>query len=39
LLPAIYADRDVPRLERKWRKWAVYAARHSIIEPKIAMPP
>lgn len=22
LLPAIYADQNVPRLERKWRKWA-----------------
>jgi aromatic ring-cleaving dioxygenase len=39
LLRAIYSDRDVPRLERKWRKWAGYAARHSIIEPEIAMPP
>jgi hypothetical protein len=28
LLPAIYADTSVPRLERKWRKWAGYAARH-----------
>lgn len=29
LLPAIYADTSVPRLERKWRKWAGYAARHA----------
>ena len=29
LLPAIYADASVPRLERKWRKWAGYAARHA----------
>ena len=33
LLPAIYADMGVPRLERKWRKWAGYAARHSISVP------
>jgi hypothetical protein len=39
LLPAIYADRDVPRLERKWRKWAGYAARHSIVMPTGAMSP
>jgi hypothetical protein len=36
LLPAIYDDLDVPRLERKWRKWAGYAGRHSIIVPTSA---
>lgn len=30
LLPALYSARDVPRLERKWRKWADYAVRHNI---------
>jgi hypothetical protein len=34
LLPAIYADLTVPRLERKWRKWAGYAGRHGIILPR-----
>jgi hypothetical protein len=36
LLPAMYADQCVPRLERKW---AGYAARHSINVPRTAMPP
>lgn len=39
LLPAIYGDECVPRLERKWRKWASYAARHAISVPRTAMPP
>lgn len=39
LLPAIYADLSVPRLERKWRKWAGYAGRHGIIVPRDAVPP
>ena len=34
LLPALYADMGVPRLERKWRKWAGYAARHVIGVPR-----
>jgi len=29
LLPLIYADRDAPRLTRKWRVWANYLERHS----------
>jgi hypothetical protein len=39
LLPAMYADESVPRLERKWRKWAGYAVRHSINVPQSALPP
>jgi hypothetical protein len=39
LLPAIYAEQSVPRLERKWRKWEGYAARHAIILPRTAAPP
>jgi hypothetical protein len=39
LLPAIYEDLTVPRLERKWLKWAGYAARHAIIVPRAATPP
>jgi aromatic ring-cleaving dioxygenase len=39
LLPAIYADLSVPRLERKWRKWAGYAARHAINVPRTPMSP
>ena len=39
LLPAIYADQSVPRLERKWRKWAGYAGRHRIALPRNVMPP
>ena len=39
LLPAMYADQNVPRLERKWHKWAGYAARHSITVPRKRMPP
>lgn len=39
LLPAMYADLNVPRLERKWRKWAGYAARHAIVVPGAALPP
>lgn len=39
LLPAIYDDEDVPRLERKWRKWAGYATRHAIVIPRTAPPP
>lgn len=39
LLPAIYSDQSVPRLERKWLKWAGYAGRHGIIVPRDAMPP
>jgi|GEM_PF-1642908 len=39
LLPAIYADQCVPRLERKWRKWSGYALRHSIFVPTTAVPP
>lgn len=39
LLPAMYADQSVPRLERKWRKWAGYAVRHSINVPQSALPP
>lgn len=35
LLPAMYADQNVPRLERKWRKWAGYAARHTINVPGV----
>lgn len=38
LLPAIYADRGVPRLKRKWRKWSGYAARHPISVPETWMP-
>jgi hypothetical protein len=34
LLPAIYDDLSVPRLERKWLKWEGYAARHAIIVPR-----
>jgi hypothetical protein len=34
LLPSIYADQSVPRLERKWRKWEEYAARHAITVPE-----
>ncbi len=30
LLPLLYADPDAPRLTRKWRVWADYAARHGI---------
>jgi len=30
LLSAVYADTSVPRLERKWRKWAEFAGRHLI---------
>ncbi|MDP9280749.1 MAG: hypothetical protein M3P38_01475 [Chloroflexota bacterium] len=39
LLPAMYADQSVPRLERKWGKWAGYATRHSISVPRNAVPP
>lgn len=39
LLPAIYADLNVPRLERKWRKWAGYAARHAIDVPRRPVSP
>lgn len=39
LLPAIYFDESVPRLERKWSKWARYAERHAIVVPTISMPP
>jgi hypothetical protein len=39
LLPAIYDDQNVPRLERKWRKWDGYAARHAIIIPRAAASP
>lgn len=39
LLPSIYADRGVPRLERKWCKWSGYAARHSIKVLATATPP
>lgn len=39
LLPAIYADLSVPRLERKWRKWARYAARHAINVPASPVSP
>lgn len=28
LLPAVYADKRVPRLTRKWRIWAMYLQRH-----------
>jgi hypothetical protein len=34
LLPAMYADENVPRLERKWLTWAGYAARHAINVPR-----
>lgn len=30
LLPNLYADPVSPRLDRKWRVWSDYAARHSI---------
>ncbi len=30
LLPLLYADPNAPRLTRKWRVWADYAARHGI---------
>jgi hypothetical protein len=30
LLPALYADASVPRLQRKWRKWDQYQRRHLI---------
>jgi hypothetical protein len=30
LLPLLYADPNAPRLTRKWRVWADYAARHSL---------
>jgi hypothetical protein len=30
LLPLLYADPGAPRLTRKWRVWADYAARHGI---------
>jgi hypothetical protein len=39
LLPAIYFDQSVPRLERKWRKWAGYAARHAIDVPRVPVSP
>lgn len=39
LLPAIYSDENVPRLERKWRKWAGYAARHAISVPRTPASP
>ena len=39
LLPAVYADLSVPRLERKWRKWAGYAARHAISLPRTPVSP
>ena len=39
LLPAIYKDQDVPRLERKWRKWADYTARHPIVVPTTSPSP
>ena len=39
LLTAIYADQSVPRLERKWRKWAGYAARHAINVPRTPVAP
>jgi hypothetical protein len=39
LLPAIYEDLSVPRLERKWRKWAGYAARHAIEVPRTPVAP
>ena len=39
LLPAIYADLTVPRLERKWCKWARYAAGHAINVPRSPVSP
>ena len=39
LLPAIYSDQSVPRLERKWRKWAGYAERHKISVPRTPVSP
>ncbi|MEP7003210.1 MAG: hypothetical protein ABI888_01590 [Chloroflexota bacterium] len=30
LLPALYADRTVPRLTRKWLVWAAYIQRHGL---------
>jgi hypothetical protein len=30
LLPAIYADQSVPRLNRKWLKWSDYMMRHPL---------
>jgi hypothetical protein len=39
LLPAIYEEQNLPRLERKWLKWARYARRHSIVVPTMAASP
>lgn len=39
LLPAIYEEQHVPRLERKWLKWAGYARRHAIVVPVTTMSP